>query len=196
MVFWYDPQMKRQSAIWKSPLSPRKKKKTVTGQVKRQGDALTVFRLVGIVHFERTSLTVYAIQFVVSILNFGTHKNWLLLHDNAPSHRSVLFHLISQGQHSKQKIKKISALQLAVRPTYFENHWTMKENHIRRKRNSMLLMVIKKTEKEDFSFYLVVLFILVIVTWVVKKSIIMNRLRSPAADKPEFVLYVYGYTLS
>ena len=59
--------------------------KTATSQVKRQGDAGTVFfYTIGIVHMEfipegatvnksvtRRSLVVYAIQFVVKVLSFG-----------------------------------------------------------------------------------------------------------------------------
>ena len=49
--FLYDSQLKRQSAIWKTAVSSRQKI-TATRQVRRQGDAWSVFYSIGIVHME------------------------------------------------------------------------------------------------------------------------------------------------
>lgn len=78
--------------------------KSATRQVKRQGDALTVFFYSnGIVHIEfiPQGATVDKILYKEILGRLSNsirrkrpelwhRKNWLLLHDNAPAHRSIL----------------------------------------------------------------------------------------------------------
>lgn len=110
--FLYDPQLKRQSATWKSPSSPRRKK---CRQDKTKGKVMleVFFDCSGIVHMEfiPDGVTVNKEKYVHILRrlrqsirrkrpDFWQNKNWLLLHDNAPAHRSVLV----QSELAKQSI--------------------------------------------------------------------------------------------
>ncbi|KAJ4451915.1 hypothetical protein ANN_03393 [Periplaneta americana] len=100
--FLYDPQLKRQSATWKTPLSPRQKKPR---QARSKGKVMLelFFDSNGIVHMEfiPEGATVNKTRYkeILGRLRGSIRhkrpelwrtKNWLLLHDNAPTHRSVL----------------------------------------------------------------------------------------------------------
>ena len=103
-VYSYDPETKRQCSQWKSPMSPRPKK---ARQVKSNFKSMiiTFFDSKGIVHkeFVPTGQTVNS-GFYCEVLwrlreNVQRHRpqlwqerTWLLHHDNAPSHTSVLTH--------------------------------------------------------------------------------------------------------
>ncbi|KAJ4437672.1 hypothetical protein ANN_17817 [Periplaneta americana] len=100
--FLYDPQLKRQSATWKTPLSPRQKKPR---QDRSKGKVLLelFFDSNGIIHMEfipeGATLNKTRYKEILGRLRDSIRrkrpelwrtKNWLLLHDNAPAHRSVL----------------------------------------------------------------------------------------------------------
>jgi len=96
-VYGYDPETKQQSSQWKSPTSPRPKK---ARQVKSNIKSLiiTFFDVKGIVH---TGQTVNS-GFYCNVLRrlrenvrrrrpkLWRERTWLLHHDIAPSHTSVL----------------------------------------------------------------------------------------------------------
>lgn len=100
--FLYDPQSKRASATWKSPQSPRKQK---FRQDRSKGKVMleVFFDIQGIVHLEfiPEGRTVNK-ELYVEILRrlresirkkrpkMWAEQSWVLLHDNAPAHRSLL----------------------------------------------------------------------------------------------------------
>jgi len=101
-VCGYDSETKQQSSQWKSPTSPRPKKiRQVKSNVK--GMIITFFDVKGIVHkeFVPTGQSVNS-GFCCDILRrlranvrrplpkLRREQTWLLHHDNAPSHTSVL----------------------------------------------------------------------------------------------------------
>jgi histone-lysine N-methyltransferase SETMAR len=100
--FLYDLQLKQQSATWKSPSSPRKKKPR---QDRSKGKVMLelFFDSSGIVHMEfiaeGVTVNKHHCKEVHRCLCSSVHckhpklwcrKNWLLLHDNAAAHRPVL----------------------------------------------------------------------------------------------------------
>lgn len=100
--FLYDPQLKRQSATWKSPVSPKRK---IPRQDRSKGKVMLelFFDSLGIVHMEfiPQGATVNKTRYKEILRRLRDsirrkrpelwrRKNWLLLHDNAPAHRSVL----------------------------------------------------------------------------------------------------------
>ena len=103
-VYGYDPETKRQSSQWKSPTSPRPKKaRQVKSNLKSM--IITFFDIKGIVNkeFVPTGRTVNS-GFYYEVLwtlrekacrhlpQLWREQTWLLHHDNAPSHTSVLTH--------------------------------------------------------------------------------------------------------
>ena len=103
-VYGYDPETKRQSSQWKSSMSPRPKK---ARQVKSNFKSMinTFFDIKGFVHkeFVTTGRTVNS-GFYCEVLQrlhekvlrhrpqLWREQTWLLHHDNASSHTSVLTH--------------------------------------------------------------------------------------------------------
>ena len=103
-VYVYDPETKQQSSQWKSSTSPRPKKaRQLKSNVKSM--IITFFDVKGIVHkeFVPTGQTVNS-RFYCDILRWlrenmrrcrpklWREQTWLLHHDNAPSHTSILTH--------------------------------------------------------------------------------------------------------
>jgi len=102
-VYGYDPETKRQSSHWKSPTSPRlKKARDVKSNLKSM--IINFFDIKGIVHKEVPTGQTVNSGFYCEVLrrlreNVRRHRpklwreqNWLLHHDNAPSHTSVRSH--------------------------------------------------------------------------------------------------------
>jgi hypothetical protein len=100
--FLHDPQLKRQSATWESPSSPRKEKPR-QDRSKCKVMLELFFDSFGIVHLEfipegATGNKHCYKKILCRLCNSIYHKrpelwhrkNWLLLHDNTPAHRSVL----------------------------------------------------------------------------------------------------------
>jgi hypothetical protein len=102
LCFLYNPQLKRQSATWKSPSLSRKKK---SRQDRSKGKVTLelFFDSSGIVHMEfipeGVTVNKHHYKEILHCLHSSVHhkhselwhrKNWLLLHGNAPAHCSVL----------------------------------------------------------------------------------------------------------
>jgi histone-lysine N-methyltransferase SETMAR len=100
--FLYDPQLKRQSAAWKSPSSPRKKNPR---QDRSKGKVMVelFFDSFGIVHMEfilkGATVNKHRYKEIFRRVRNSVHnkhpelwrrKNWLLLYDGALAHRYVL----------------------------------------------------------------------------------------------------------
>jgi len=102
-VCGYDPETKRQSSQWKSPSPRPKKARQMKSNLKSM--IITFFDIKGIVHkeFVPTGQTVNS-GFYCEVLQrlcekvrrhcsqLWREQTWLLHHDNAPSHTSVLTH--------------------------------------------------------------------------------------------------------
>jgi hypothetical protein len=99
-IYGYDPETKQQSSQWKSPNSPRPKK---ARQVKRKVRSMLIifFDIKGIVHKEfflagQTLNSAYYCDVLRRLrenvrrlcAEIWRQKDWLLHHDNAPSHTS------------------------------------------------------------------------------------------------------------
>lgn len=100
--YQYDPETKRQSMEWRAPSSPRQtKSRAVKSKVKTM--LITFFDKEGIIHkeFVPAGQTVNA-AFYLEVLKRLLQRirrvrpqmfqtgNWMLLHDNAPSHTSIM----------------------------------------------------------------------------------------------------------
>jgi len=104
-VYAYDPETKRQSSQSKSPTSPNPKKKARHAKSNLKSMIITFFDTKWIVHkeFVPTGRTVNS-GFYCEVLRrlreklrrhrpqMWREQTWLLQHDNAPSHTSVLTH--------------------------------------------------------------------------------------------------------
>jgi histone-lysine N-methyltransferase SETMAR len=100
--FLYDPQTKRQSSEWKSKTSPRREKFRLD---KSKGKVMleVFFDYKGLIHYEfipegRTVNKELYVEILRRLRDAIRRKrpekwaanNWVLLHDNAPAHRSLL----------------------------------------------------------------------------------------------------------
>lgn len=114
--FQYDPKTKRQSAEWKRENSPQAKKtRKVPSKIKVM--LITFFDSKGIIHkeFAPTGQTITG-EFYLNVLKrllarihrirpeYRDENSWCLLHDNAPSHKS----LIVTRYLAKQKVSVLS----------------------------------------------------------------------------------------
>ena len=101
-VYGYDPETKRQSSQWKSPSSPRPKK---APQVRSNIKSMLIcfFDIKGIIHkeFVPPRLTVNGLFYCEVLrrlrenvrrkrLEMWTNQSWVLHHDNAPAHTSLV----------------------------------------------------------------------------------------------------------
>lgn len=100
--FQYDPETKRQSAEWKSKNSPQAKKvRKVPSKIKTM--LITFFDSKGIIHKEfvptgQTITGAYYLEVLKRLMGrihrirpeYRDPENWSLLHDNAPSHTSLI----------------------------------------------------------------------------------------------------------
>jgi hypothetical protein len=99
-IYSYDPEAKQQFSQWKSPNSPRPKKaRQMKSKVKSM--LISFFDIKGIVHNEfalagQTVNSAYYCEILQRLYEnvrrlrpeLWREKNWLLHHDNAPSHTS------------------------------------------------------------------------------------------------------------
>ena len=100
--FQYDPETKRQSAEWKSKNSPQAKKvRKVPSKIKTM--LITFFDSKGIIHKEfvptgQTITGAYYLEVLKRLMGrihrirpeYRDPEDWSLLHDNAPSHTSLI----------------------------------------------------------------------------------------------------------
>jgi len=100
--FQYDPETKRQSAEWKSKNSPQTKKtRKVPSKIKTM--LITFFDSKGIIHKEfvppgQTVTGDYYLEVLKRLMakirrirpEYQDSESWSLLHDNAPSHNSLI----------------------------------------------------------------------------------------------------------
>lgn len=100
--FQYDPESKRQSAVWKAPSSPKAQKtRRVPSKIKTM--LITFFDSKGIIHKEfvphgQTVTAVFYLDVMKRLMarirrvrpEYRDPESWSLLHDNAPSHNSII----------------------------------------------------------------------------------------------------------
>jgi [histone H3]-lysine36 N-dimethyltransferase SETMAR len=100
--FQYDPKTKRQSAEWKTKNSPQAKKlRKVPSKIKTM--LITFFDSKGIIHKEfvppgQTITGEYYLNVLMRLMarihrirpDYRDGNSWSLLHDNAPSHKSII----------------------------------------------------------------------------------------------------------